>query len=422
MDKEEVLDYFKEYADLNPKVISRDLAVPIDSDFIISLIGPRRAGKTYYLFQISKELDSPVYLNFEDSRLRNITYKEIRDVIRAYTELHGKEPKALLLDEVQVIEGWSIMARELHDLKKYRIFITGSSSKMLSAEIATQLRGRTLSYLLLPFSFKEFLRIKGIDAKNATKDKEAMIKNVLSEYMEFGGYPEVVLGTEKQKILREYSDLILFKDFIERHEIRNISLARYIHESILQNFSKEVSSNAIFNKAKAAGISASNNTVYDYLEKLNDTVMFFFLDRYSRKVHERASWPKKVYLADTGLSKAMRFSEDKSKLMENIVALELMRKRNCDPNLETYYIKNENREVDFAIKSGTSISALIQVAAELNDENYSREIKPLVSASEQFGCHDLSIITWDQEGVEEYGDKRIKVVPLWKWLLSDSGM
>lgn len=417
MDRKEVLDYLNEYAGFNPKVISRDLAVPMDSDFIISLIGPRRAGKTYYLFQISKELDNPVYLNFEDSRLRDITYKEIRDVIRVYTELHGKEPKSLLLDEVQVIDGWSIAARELNDLKKYKIFITGSSSKMLSAEIATQLRGRTLSYLLLPFSFKEFLRIKDMDAKNATKDKEAMIKNALSEYMEFGGFPEVVLGAEKQKILKEYSDLILFKDFIERHEIRNIPLARYIHESILQNFSKEVSSNAIFNKARAAGISVSNNTVYDYLEKLNDTVMFFFLDRYSKKVHERESWPKKVYLADTGLSKAMRFSEDKGKLMENVVALELMRKRNYDPNLEIYYMKNENREVDFVIKSGAHISALIQVTAELNDENYDREIVPMASASERLNCNDLSIVTWDQESVEEYKGKKIRVVSLWKWLL-----
>jgi hypothetical protein len=417
MDKREVLDYLNEYSEFNPKVISRDLAVPMDSDFIISLIGPRRAGKTYYLFQIFKELDNPVYLNFEDSRLRDITYKEIRDVIRVYAELHGKEPKTLLLDEVQVIEGWSIAARELHDLKKYRIFITGSSSKMLSAEIATQLRGRTLSYLLLPFSFKEFLRIRGMDAKNATKDKEAMIKNALLEYMEFGGFPEVVLGTEKQKILKEYSDLILFKDFIERHEIRNIPLARYIHESILQNFSKEVSSNAIFNKAKAAGISISNNTVYDYLEKLNDTVMFFFLDRYSKKVHERASWPKKVYLADTGLSKAIRFSEDKGKLMENVVALELMRKKDYDPNLEIYYIKNENGEVDFVLKSGASISALMQVSAEMNDENYSREMGPMVAASEQLSCNNMSIVTWDHESVEEYKGKKINTVPLWKWLL-----
>lgn len=355
MERSEIIDYFNEYRGFVPKVIYRELNVPLDGHFIVSLIGPRRAGKTYYFFQISKMLERSIYLNFEDSRLRGVTYKEIREVIRLYIELYGINPESILLDEVQNIEGWEVLVRELHDLKRYRLFITGSSSKLLSGEIATQLRGRTLSYMLLPFSFREFLNLKGVRTENISKDYEAVIKNLLFEYMNYGGFPEVVLNSDKIKILKEYSDLILFRDFIERHSIKNIGLARYIHESIMQNFSKEISSNSIFRKAKAAGIRISNNTVYDYLEKLNDTVIFFFLERYSRKAHERASWPKKIYLADTGLSKTVKFSEDIGKIIENAAFLEIVRSKNKNPLLEIYYLKDPNGEVDFLLKEGNEI-------------------------------------------------------------------
>ncbi len=417
MERSEIIDYFNEYRGFVPKVIYRELNVPLDGHFIVSLIGPRRAGKTYYFFQISKMLERSIYLNFEDSRLRGVTYKEIREVIRLYIELYGINPESILLDEVQNIEGWEVLVRELHDLKRYRLFITGSSSKLLSGEIATQLRGRTLSYMLLPFSFREFLNLKGVRTENISKDYEAVIKNLLFEYMNYGGFPEVVLNSDKIKILKEYSDLILFRDFIERHSIKNIGLARYIHESIMQNFSKEISSNSIFRKAKAAGIRISNNTVYDYLEKLNDTVIFFFLERYSRKAHERASWPKKIYLADTGLSKTVKFSEDIGKIIENAAFLEIVRSKNKNPLLEIYYLKDPNGEVDFLLKEGNKIKALIQATYEINDGNFYREVGPLVEASSSLNCDNLTLLTWDSEGVIKYQGKKIEKIPLWKWLL-----
>lgn len=381
------------------------------------MIGPRRAGKTYYFFQIKNMLKNPLYLNFEDSRLRNIDYKEIRDVIRLYIEEYGEAPKELLFDEIQNIDGWDIAIRELYDIKKYKIFITGSSSKMLSKEITTKLRGRTLSYTLLPFSFREFLKIKNIKIEHLSKDDETLIKNALNEYINYGGFPDVVMNQEKDKILAEYTDLILFKDFIERHEIKNIQLARYIQESILQNFSKEITSNSLFNKARSSGIKVSNNTIYDYLEKLNDTVIFFFVDRYSERAHERTSWPKKVYLADTGLSKVFRFGDDTSKLIENVVFLELIRKKNKDL-FDIYYLSNSSGEIDFVLKRGSNIFSLIQVAYEMNEENKKREIKPLLLAADRFKCKDLTIITWDEENMIKEDDKIIKLIPLWKWLLN----
>lgn len=419
LNKESLIDYFKEYEKLKVNIIPRELKVPLDPKFIISIIGPRRAGKTYYFFQLLRNLENPVYLNFEDSRLFGVSYSEIREIIRNFIELYGKEPKALLLDEIQNVDNWEIIVRELHDLKKYQIFLTGSSSKLLSKEIATQLRGRTLSYLLLPFSFKEFLFSKGKKIEKwVSKDEEAKLRNLLKEYLEFGGFPDVVLSENKIKILKEYSDLILFRDFIERHKIKNIEMARFLHLFITQNFTNEISIKALFDRAKATNMKISKDTLYEHVMKLEDTVFFFFLKRFSKKVHLREAWPKKVYLCDTGLVKVVKSSEEIGKLMENAVFLELLRKRNTDPLVEIFYWKDQEKEVDFLLKKGTKIKQLIQVTyASSKDEIEKREIKALVKASEELKCKNSTIITWNYEDGFKADGRRIECIPLWKWLL-----
>ncbi len=420
MIKKDVIDYLKEYERFEPEIVGRELKVPVDSEFVVSIIGPRRAGKTYYLFQLSRQLGNYLYLNFEDSRLYGVKYNELRDIIRTYVEVYGKEPKHLFLDEIQNVKNWEIVVRELHDLKKYRIFVTGSSSKLLSKEIATQLRGRTLSYLLLPFSFRESLVAKGLSfEKYVNKDEIAKIKHELKEYLDYGGFPEVVLSQEKVKILKEYSDLILFRDFIERHGIKNLEVARFLHSFIIQNFSKEISANSLFNRIKAMGVKVSKNTIYDYLSKIEDTVFFFFLRRYSKKPHLRETYPKKIYLCDTGLTKILRLSEDAGKLMENSVFLELLRKTNQNPLIEIFYWKDYlQKEVDFIVKEGNQFTQLIQVTYELTPENEKREVNALLKAGKELGCKNMTILTWDQEDLIKKSGKEIFVKPLWKWILS----
>jgi predicted AAA+ superfamily ATPase len=191
---------------------------------------------------------------------------------------------------------------------------------------------------------------------------------MLEEYLDFGGFPEVVFSkgeSEKVKILREYFDLILFKDFVERHKIKSIELARYIQESVLQNFSSEISANSIFKKAKSQNIKVSKNTIYYDSKKLEDTALSFLLSRYSKKAHERSSWPKKIYLADTGLSKVIRYSEEKGKLIENAVFLELLRTKSRDPLVDLFNLKNSEEEIDFLIKKGSRIIELVQVTYKL---------------------------------------------------------
>ena len=419
MIKEDVIDYLKEYEHFEPEIIERELKVPLNSEFVISIIGPRRAGKTYYLFQLSRQLGNYLYLNFEDSRLYGVKYNELRDIIRTYVEVYGKEPKHLFLDEIQNVKNWEIVVRELHDLKKYRIFVTGSSSKLLSKEIATQLRGRTLSYLLLPFSFREYLVAKSLSfGRHASKDEMAKIKHELKEYLDYGGFPEVVLSQEKVKILKEYSDLILFRDFIERHGIKNLEVARFLHSFIIQNFSKEISANSLFNRIKAMGVKVSKNTIYNYLSKIEDTVFFFFLKRYSKKLHLRETYPKKIYLCDTGLTKILRLSEDAGKLMENSVFLELLRKTNQNPLIEILYWRDYlQKEVDFIVKEGNQFTQLIQVTYELTPENEKREVNSLLKAGKELGCKNMTILTWDQEDLIKKGGKEIVVKPLWKWIL-----
>jgi|Deesub1362A_J573_1020465.scaffolds.fasta_scaffold00466_7 hypothetical protein len=415
-----VKDYIIEWIKKEPvKGINRELEVPRRKDKVISIIGPRRAGKTYYFYQLLRESKkNSLYLNFEDTRLMDITFKEIRDLTRFYTEITGNVPTNLFFDEIQNVKNWEIAIRELLDTQHYNLFVTGSSSKLLSKEIATQLRGRTFSYLLLPFSFREFLKAKNVTTEYLTMDEAAKIRNLLRKYLEFGGFPEVVLEeTEKERILKEYFEMILFKDIVERHKLKNISLARFLLFFSLQNFSKEFSINKIIKYLKSQKFG--KNTLYTYIDKIQDSVVLFVLNKFSQKVYQRESWPKKIYLCDTGLTKVVRFSEDIGKLMENTVFLELLRLTNKKPLLEIYYWKNHQQaEVDFILKEGTKIQKLIQVTYASNkDEVEKREIKSLLKASEQIKCKNLLTITWNYEDTSKINNKTIKFTPLWKWLL-----
>ena len=211
--------------------------------------------------------------------------------------------------------------------------------------------------------------------------------------------------------------MILFRDVVERHGLRNMGLARFLLSFFLQNFSREFSVNKISKAIRPRKFG--KNTLYSYVDKLQDSVAVFFLNRFSLKVYQRESWPKKVYVCDTGLTKIMRFSEDLGKLMENSVFLELLRQTNRRPLLEIYYWRSsQHAEVDFLLKEGAVIKQLIQVTyASGRDEIERREIKSLLRASKETGCNNLLIVTWDYEDEAKIDGKNIRFIPLWKWLL-----
>ena len=423
MDTRLIKDYITVFLKREPlKLVKRDLVIKTVPNKATVIIGPRRAGKTSLMWEIISTYDrsQTIYLDFEDIALMGVSATDaLRIITEIFTEVSGKEANTVFLDEIQNVVNWQSLIRTLLD-RGYTVFVTGSTSKLLSREIATQLRGRSLSFLLLPFSFKEFLSAKNEYPSLVSSFTDiGLLKRHLSEYLDFGGYPEVVLGKQEiEKLISEYRDMIFLKDFVEREKIKSIDVGRFIFSFVTQAFSSELSSRNVLNALKRAGIPFGRNTLYGYIEKLQDTMIFFFLERYSTKVKLRTTWPRKVYLADTGL--AWRIANDRGRLIENAVFLELKRRQGLSPLSEIYSYKDTaDHEIDFLIKEREKIVKLIQVtyASDRNDIK-DREVNNLIAASLELHCNDLLVITWDYEALETVKGKKIKFIPLWKWLLN----
>ena len=400
------------------KIIDRELNINFTEGKATAIVGPRRAGKTFFLKSFALKQNAFFYIDFENIIFKKLSPLEIFEIISIYTETFGEKPSLLLLDEIQNLPEWQSVVRALLE-RNYNLLISGSSSKLLSMEIATQLRGRSLSYLLLPFSFREFLLLKKFEMKkHLTLEEEGKIKNLLIEYMEGSSYPEVLI-TGNERILGEYYNTILYTDFVERFRLKSLEVARFVFNFFLFNFSNEFSINKIVNFLSSQGIKFGKETVYDYVEKLPETLNVFFIERYEKSAYKRKAWPRKCYICDWGLSRLLSFEKNYGKIMENIVFLEWKRKTNENPFLDITYLKLNNGEVDFVIREGLRIKQLVQVTyAHSKDELEKREIRSLLKVSEILGCKDLLIITWDYEDVLKINNSEIKCIPLWKWLLT----
>ncbi|MCD6367556.1 MAG: ATP-binding protein [Candidatus Aenigmarchaeota archaeon] len=412
-----------------PDLIERELKISLDIPInrVISFIGPRRAGKTFFMFQIMKELmkkkekERFLYVNFESDLLIGCDVNDMRKMMDIFYEMYpdNKDKKVyLFLDEIQNVDGWEKFVRSVMDQENAQIFITGSSSKLLSKEIATSLRGRTLSYVIYPFSFSEFLKAKEFKMeKFLSSKKKARMLNLLRDYLK-GSYPEVVVfGRERDKILSEILDVTIYRDVVERYGVENIKVLKLLLRGTVS--SKYFSVHKFSNQLKSMGMRVSKNTVYNYLSYLGDSLVLYTLKKYSKSYKEMEQTKSKIYFVDTGLL-IVEGVEDIGRLIENVVFVELIR-RGSIPNKDLFYFDTGVGEVDFVIKKGKKIKQLIQVTYSSSmDEVKDREIKSLLKASEQLKCKNLLVITWDYEDEIILERKKIKFLPLWKFLLSKS--
>ncbi len=387
---------------------------------IIPVVGFRRTGKTFLLLNTAKRVgkEVSVYIDFEDERIpkRSETLTELSKVIR---ELYGDRRLYLLLDEIHEIPEWSRWVRRILDSRNYQIILSGSSSKLSSKELPTELRGRSIPIELYPLSFREFIDFKNEKVENLS---ESLTLNLLREYIEFGGLPEIVLSEKSRKffILDEYFKTFLTRDIFDRYKIRNRSAMTDLIRLLLNSTYTTITRN--FETLKSIGHKIGKETVANYFNYLKSSFFLNFLEIFSPKVKESIKAPKKVMVVDNFFIKrfSSRFSENWGRLMENIVHLRLRRMRKNNPQIEIFYWKDyQQNEVDFVIKEGLNITRLIQVTfASSLDEIDRREIKALVKASSTLKCRNLLTITWDLEDRLKVGNEIIEFIPLFKWLLT----
>lgn len=402
----------------------------IDNKKIISFVGVRRSGKTTYLFQIMKYLlekgakrENLIYINFEDDRLYPLDGTELDNILPTIEEIVNYDKNNVLylfLDEIQNLNNWSKWLRRIQDTKEnIKIFVTGSSAKLLSKEIATELSGRTISLEIFPFSFKEVLESKNIEYDNNIyfSDSKAIILKEFDNYLHNGGFPEIIYEKEnKNLILQSYFDSIFYKDLVQRYNIKSVKMFEDFLKLLIGNTSSIISLSKLENTLKSIGHKVSKSTLSEYLNYINEVYFLFSLQVFSYKIKDRLVYPKKIYSIDNGLinSISIKFNQNLGPLLENIVFLELRRKQ----KEVFYFISKNNLEVDFLIKENLKFTKLIQVSLSLNDEKTrKREFKALFTAMDELKLDSGEIITLDEKDEIEIDGKKIFIIPIYEFLL-----
>lgn len=380
--------------------VQRDARFPGIVGKIFVAIGMRRTGKTYFLFHIIHQLldrgiplTRILYLNFEDDRIAPLSQEGLRTLLDGFYTLHPDnhdEECYLFLDEIQNVENWAPVIRRYLDTKtkKIKLYITGSSSKLLSSEIATSLRGRSFSLEIWPYSFNEYLRAKQfVLQSNATAGKKYFdhLNRQFNEYMRVGGFPEVinVENENRTRILQDYVNVVIFRDIIDRYQVTHIGLLKYLLKLLLKNPGTSFSINKIFNDLKSQGFSVGKNTIHHYLSYFEEAYLIFFVPLYSQSVRKTQTNPKKIYMVDPGLVNAYSLEVGKNigHLFENIVYLELRRQG----HEIYYYLTKSRKEIDFLTLDLQGKWHLYQIVWDTQDKNtLEREINALKEAESEW--------------------------------------
>lgn len=411
-----VIDFWKKNAEqglLHPRSTLDNM--DLKSKEIVDLLGPRRSGKSSLLKLIARKVrpNGFLFINFEDPFfVENQDPGIIEEILAVFYEYYSPDLRYLLFDEIQGIPQWERYLRKLRDTEKYRIFVTGSSASLLSREIAALLTGRHLSYPVFPLSFKEFLQFKEVEIKNK-KDlvlKESMIKKRFADYLQIGGFPEVVL-TGKQELLKNYFFDIIQRDIMMRHSVRETKILEKVAVYTLTHSAKIISIEAL-----KKTFDSSFALITAYLEYLKEAFLICELPQFSYSLKKQEKALKKIYAIDTGLAEwvSFKFSEDKGRMLENVVFLQIKRMQK-----EIYYYKTRNHlEIDFMIREKNKIQNLIQVSWTLEDIKVKdREVKSLVEGMKELKIEEGLILTYEEEGEIQLGKYKITIKPVYRWLL-----
>ena len=407
--------------------VESELILSLDTGKVITVTCVRRSGKTYLLYQTIGELkkkvspESIVYFNFEDERLE-LKSEELNLIVEAYRELYPDKKLSevyFFFDEIQNVEGWERFIRRIYDTETKNIYLTGSNSKLLSSEIATALRGRTLKYELYPLSYREFLKFKGLDLKPTDvylPELRSNAKKLFEEFLYWGGFPEVAYFEDDElrlKTLQEYFDVMVYRDLVERFNFKNLPVVKYFLKRCIESITSPLSVNNIYNELRSQGYKVSKDTLYSLLDAAESVYLLKLLKKFSRSTLKVELSQKKSYVIDNGLVNAITFSflKDRGKLLENLIHRELLIRFG-----DIFYFK-EKKECDFVAFRGKKVYP-IQVSYTVEDERaFQREVEGLLEACKFLGEKEGLILTYDEEKEVEMENIKILLLPVWKFLL-----
>ncbi len=417
-----------------PELTPRQLHLPRLPRKIDVVVGMRRSGKTWFLYQQLRSheaagvgRDRLLYLDFEDERLTGLESAGLRHIVDVFYRRYPASREQtcwFYFDEIQNVPGWERFLRRLIDTENVVVTVSGSSAKLLGREIATSLRGRSLTSELLPFSFGEVLAHTGIDLPSRWPPPASLrsrLENQLDRYLEIGGFPEIqALNLElRRKVLRDYVDVVLFRDVAERHQVVNLAALRQLQRSLLARPAHRFSIHRLHNDLRSQGIRVGKDSLHQYLAHLEDAFLIFTMEVASPSVRARRVNPRKCYWIDPGLAilTSLRPSADLGHRLENMIYLEL-RRRGCSL---AYVQTAGGYEVDFLVELPDGSRELMQVTADLTAaKTRRRELRALGEAMEEHEVNAATVITMGEAEALEIGGRPVAVVPAWRWLLESS--
>lgn len=407
-----------------PEVIQRNVNIPVNLDIIVTIIGPRRSGKTYLLYDCIKKLEKNnvnkkrvLFLNFEDERLEFRT-NNLDLILQAYQEIYpdvNMQDVYFFFDEIQNVNGWEKFIRRIYDTKSRHIFITGSNSKLLSSEIATELRGRTLTFANYPLSFNEYLSFNNIEKKLHPQKNKSLIIHYANKFLIEGGFPDTINFDAKNRIniLQQYFNVMIFRDIIERYNVSGTETLKFFIKKIFAGVTSPFSVNKTYHDLKSLGYKVSNKYLYEYLAYSNTVFLTQAVNKFDFSEIKQEKSDKKIYIIDNGLLAAIEFSvsQNYGKLLENLVAIELLK-----ADKEIFYFKG-NYECDFIVKKENSFLPM-QVSYNIDEKNTKeRELRGLYEACEYLNIKNGIIASFDTEEKLSYRNIDVEVIPFYKYFL-----
>lgn len=431
---ERIVDEF--HARPLPALVRRERSIAILPGKAAVVLGMRRSGKTWLCYQHMTDLlaaglpkDRLLYLNFEDDRLLPLNVQDMDAILETYFRRYPENKShrcTFFLDEIQRVPGWERFVRRLLDTENISVVITGSSSRMLSREIATCLRGRSYATEVFPYSFREFLLCHQADVAEQNRRRwgaarRAQVQHAAEQYLEIGGFPEVQHCTDEQRrqILRNYVDVVLLRDVLERYGETNVTALRALIHHCLSAPANRFSVTKFHHSLKSQGIACSKNTLYDNLAQLEDAYLLGRVPVYSRSAAVRRVNPDKLYASDVALATAFRqpLAESRGYLLENLVWRHL-RGRGAELS---YYVTHDGAEIDFVYTdAGGGDLQLVQVCWSLRDAlTAAREMRALKTAMSALKAAKGLIVTWLDE---THPRGEIMTVPFWKWAAEEGGL